>query len=355
MSLLATGKISHVALVVNDLYKMEQFYRTVFNMQLNYRYSSVTQIGLRISFLKAENMELELMQYNGKQTEKKWAGHIAFASDDVDVEYGRMSDMDVPKLSQPRESGDGYREFALEDPEGNTIEVVQKIKQYITPKLKGVIFDLDGTLIDSEPNYYEADKQWFESFGETLTPEMKVPYIGMGNLAMVKDVKQKYNLPQSAEEMLKWKQQRYLELARKNTRAFPQMKKLVQMLMDRGLMLAVASGSGREIIEELLVLTGLREFFKVVISSEEVENHKPHPDIIEECARRMEIKPYNLAVVEDSRYGVEAGVRAGMRVLAVPESYQAGLDPAFKMAEMLVKDGMKTFDPDRALAWLVGE
>jgi len=133
------------------------------------------------------------------------------------------------------------------------------------------------------------------------------------------------------------------------------MKKLVQMLVDRGLMLAVASGSGREVIEELLVLTGLREYFEVVISSEEVENHKPHPVIFEECARRMDMEPYNLAVVEDSRYGVEAGVRAGMRVLAVPESYEAGLDPAFEMADMLVKDGMITFDPDLALAWLLGK
>ncbi len=135
---------------------MEYFYRTVFGMQLNYRYSSTNQPGMRLAFLQAENTMLELMQYPKQTDATKWSGHLAFQSEDVDAEYKRMKKMGCADLTEPRESGDGFLEFALSDPEGNRIEVVQQSRPYVPPPIKGVIFDLDGTLIDSEPNTLKA-------------------------------------------------------------------------------------------------------------------------------------------------------------------------------------------------------
>ncbi len=218
--------------------------------------------------------------------------------------------------------------------------------------IQGVIFDLDGTLIDSEPNYYEADRQWFESFGVTLTPEMKRPYVGMGNQAMVRMVREQYGLEEPEAELLKWKRKRYLELARKNTVAFPEMVKLVRSLQQQELPLAVASGSALEIIEELLTLTDLRDAFGVLLSAEQVPRHKPQPDIFLKSARRMGIEPKHLAVVEDSKPGVQAGLRAGMRVLAVPSFPEPPLDPAFFKADWLVEGGMSDFKAESALGWL---
>ncbi len=187
-----------------------------------------------------------------------------------------------------------------------------------------------------------------------LTPEMKRPYIDMGNRDMIQHMCKIYKLEESESELLKRKIEFYLEVARKDTRPFPKMVQLVKRLQEHGIPLAVASGSGMAIIEELLIRTGLRDAFSVIFSSELVEHSKPAPDVFLECAKRMGIESRHLAVVEDSIHGVEAGVRAGMRVLAVPGFPDSSLDLTFHMANWLVEEGMEGFDEAQALGWLMG-
>jgi beta-phosphoglucomutase family hydrolase len=214
-----------------------------------------------------------------------------------------------------------------------------------------VIFDLDGVLVDSEPNYFEAERLLLAEHGVEFTEADKRPYIGMSTLAMLEDVVPRYGIGAPVAELLERKNALYLELAARFTVVYEQTSALVRALHGR-YPLALASGSSPAVIDVVLAAAGLREYFDVVISAESVERGKPHPDLFLEAARQLGVPPGDCVVVEDSSYGVQAAIAAGMRCIAVPYLVDAPLDEAFSAAHLLVEEGMTRFDADEALAWI---
>ena len=218
-------------------------------------------------------------------------------------------------------------------------------------RIEGIIFDLDGTLVDSEPNYMEADRLLMAHYGVTFTEEMKRRYVGYGNARMMEEIRETFDLPDDAPTLLKRKNGLYLDLARKKTPLFSEMAALLPLLKERGLPLAIASGSSPEVITEIVDLVGIAAFFDVFVSSEEVAEPKPEPDIFLEAARRLGLAPKKLVVVEDSAHGVEAALRAGMAVVAIPTLAPGPEDPAYR-ADLLFEGGMEDFTAQTFLDWL---
>ena len=219
-------------------------------------------------------------------------------------------------------------------------------------KIEAVIFDLDGTIIDSEENYYLADKKLLQTYGINFTQEMKAQYIGTGNLDMMKKIKSIYNIPDSIEYLHKKKNQLYLELARKNTKVFPEMKKLLQILKKQKYKIGLASGSSKEIIEEILDLTNLRFFFDATVAGDEVEHSKPAPDIFLLASKRLQVNKENCLVIEDSKYGVDAAKSAGMLCIAIPSILEDPFPEIFYKADFLFKNGIKEFSVEKVLQWI---
>ncbi|MET9971108.1 HAD hydrolase-like protein, partial [Streptomyces sp. NPDC006356] len=107
-----------------------------------------------------------------------------------------------------------------------------------------VLFDLDGTLVDSEPNYYEAGRQLLAEHGiSDFTWADHERYIGISTLETVTLWKREYGLRASVDELLAAKNRRYMDLARTATRVYPEMRKFVELLATEGVAMAVASGS----------------------------------------------------------------------------------------------------------------
>ncbi len=215
-----------------------------------------------------------------------------------------------------------------------------------------IIFDLDGTLIDSEENYFQADCRLLQEYGIAFTRELKRPFVGGGNLSMMRKIRAQYDLPATPEELLEKKNRHYIAIARENTVAFPEMVALVRALQKRGLKLAVASGSSPEVIRELLAIVGLDDAFSVLVSSEEVAGSKPQPDVFLEAARRLEVDPTRAVVLEDAPAGVVAGLAAGMRVVAIPFFPEPPLNDIYARAHLLFENGMPGFSATRVLEWL---
>jgi HAD superfamily hydrolase (TIGR01509 family) len=218
--------------------------------------------------------------------------------------------------------------------------------------IKAIIFDFDGTLIDSEENYLLSDQQLLAQYGIAFTKEMKSHYIGMGNSEMMQKIQKDFHLPNTPQRLLDLKNEIYLEIAKKNTSVYAPVAQLVGQLYDRHYPLALASGTSPHVLLELLDHVGLKKFFSVIISSEEVARAKPEPDIFFESARRLRIEPQHCGVVEDSQYGVTAGKRAGMKVIAVPYLHSGPLAEAFHSADLLFTGGMRDFDCDRVVQWI---
>ncbi|MER6126049.1 HAD-IA family hydrolase [Streptomyces sp. NPDC001795] len=218
-----------------------------------------------------------------------------------------------------------------------------------------VIFDLDGTLVDSEPNYFEAGRQILAEQGVTdYTLADHERYVGISTQETLERWKERYGLRASLDELLAETNRRYLELARAATRVYPEMRKFVELLAGEGVSMAVASGSSSEAIEAILAGTGLGSWFTTVVSAQEVAHGKPAPDIFLEAARRLDTSPADCVVLEDSAPGSAAAHAAGMRCIAIPYVATQAEDPAFATAGLLVRGGQAEFTARAAFDWLVG-
>lgn len=346
------GDGPHVGLEVRDLFAQELFYRTVLGFELVYRYSSRNTPGLRTVMLRRGGIDLELLAREGHVL-PGGSGHFALVVEDVDRVFQELVARDVPGLEMPRDTGDGFRECALLDPEGNRVELGMRIHPFRYRPLRGAIFDLDGTLVDSESNYCEADCALLQSYGADFTPAMKLKYVGYSNETMMRELRELYGIADDVETLVARKNALYLEIARKNTPVFPEMQRLLECLEVRGIPRAVATGSSPGVVREVLSMTGLKKFFDVVLSSDDVGRSKPAPDVFLEAARRLGTAPDETVVFEDSVYGVEAAVRGGFRCVAMPAyPEQRPRDPRYAMADLLVEEGMNGFSASRVLGWM---
>lgn len=216
-----------------------------------------------------------------------------------------------------------------------------------------VIFDLDGTLVDSEPNYYESGRRTLARHGvRDFTWEEHARFIGIGTLETLEILRDRYALAAPVEELLAEQNAVYLELARTGTEAFPEMRAFVERLHAARVPMAVASGSSLEAIDAVLAGTGLDALLTTVVSAEEVAHGKPAPDVFLEAARRLGAEPADCVVVEDAAPGALAARAAGMACVAVPYVAQTAHDPAFAGADLLFPGGQREFSAQAAHDWL---
>jgi HAD superfamily hydrolase (TIGR01509 family) len=165
------------------------------------------------------------------------------------------------------------------------------------------------------------------------------------------DLKRRFGLRESVEELVALKNELYLEIAAAATVAYPEMRRFLQYVRRAGLLTAAASGSSAPVLERVLAAAGLDAELQVVVSAEEVARGKPAPDVFLEAARRLGVPAPECLVVEDSRHGVEAARSAGMRCMAIPYLLDEPLAQSFLAADLLFPAGMAQFDADAAFAW----
>ncbi|MEU0945272.1 HAD family phosphatase [Streptomyces canus] len=216
-----------------------------------------------------------------------------------------------------------------------------------------VIFDLDGTLVDSEPNYYEAGRQTLAEHGvPDFTWADHERYVGISTQETVARWKSLYGLRASVPELLADKNRRYLELARTATRVYPEMRTFVELLADEGVPMAVASGSSPAAIDAILAGTGLDTHLRTTVSADEVAHGKPAPDVFLEAARRLGAAPADCVVLEDAAPGAAAAHAAGMRCIAIPYLAAQADAPEFARAGLLLHGGQEEFTARAAHDWL---
>ena len=220
--------------------------------------------------------------------------------------------------------------------------------------IQAAIFDFDGTLVDSEDNYYLADKTLIETNlphytgGEVFTKADKEGYIGLDGKEVIRRIKEKYSLSGTIEQLLEQKNSLYIQIALQNTKVYPKMLHLVQMFQSRNIPMAVASGTYNDNLNKLLEATNLKQYFKVVLGGDDVPLGKPNPAIFLTAAARLGIEPHNCVVAEDSLHGVEAALAAGMHIIAVPYLVKPHYEDEFYKCDYLSEGGMDGFDEVKA-------
>jgi HAD superfamily hydrolase (TIGR01509 family) len=218
-----------------------------------------------------------------------------------------------------------------------------------------VVLDLDGTLVDSEPNYFEASRHTLAEHGvPDFTWQEHESYVGISTQETIEILRQKYGIQTPVDALLTEMNTRYLALARAGTPVYPQMRKFVERLHEEGVPMAVASGSSPEAIDAILSGTGLAAQLRIYVSADEVTHGKPAPDVFLEAARRLGAMPAHCTVLEDAIPGAAAAYAAGMRCIAIPYVAAQADDPAFATAGLLFRGGQREFTAEAAYDWLAG-
>lgn len=183
--------------------------------------------------------------------------------------------------------------------------------------IEAVAFDLDGVLVDSEGAWAEVRRRYTLERGGRWREDAAREMMGMSSVEWSRYMHDALGVDVSPERISAEVAERVSRLYRERLPLIPGAPEAVARLAARW-PLALASSANRALIDLVLDLSGLSEYFEVTVSSEEVPRGKPAPDVYLEAARRLEVEPERCAAVEDSHNGILSAAGAGMRVIAIP-------------------------------------
>ncbi len=201
--------------------------------------------------------------------------------------------------------------------------------------IDAVVFDMDGILIDSERVWDDVREQLSRERGGSWHEGAQRDMMGMSSVEWSRYMHERLGLRESPgeidAEVVRRMQIRYRE-------SLPVLPGAAEAVKRVGTVftLGLASSSNRPLIELALELMGIEQWFRVTVSSEEVERGKPAPDVYLEAARRLGVDPSRSAAVEDSHNGILSAHAAGMRVIAVPNVHFPPREEALAVANVVL-------------------
>jgi beta-phosphoglucomutase-like phosphatase (HAD superfamily) len=178
-----------------------------------------------------------------------------------------------------------------------------------------IIFDCDGTLVNTPPIYTRAWMAGFLRSGTPITADWYLARAGMSEYVLMDAFEAETGLKLNREEVVRTVRATFLEVVAE-LQEIAAITRIARENHGR-IPMAVASGGPREIVLATLQVTGLRDLFDAVVTIEDVGRAKPAPDLFLEAARQLGVPPANVLVFEDTHEGLEAASRAGMQAVDV--------------------------------------
>lgn len=200
--------------------------------------------------------------------------------------------------------------------------------------LKGVIFDMDGVVVDSHPSHIKVWKTFLWSVGRQVT-DVELEFVRDGRR---KEDILRYFLGDLTDDQIRTygqEKERLFTSEVLNLRTVAGVEGLLRELDRAGIPTALASNGSAARVHHILDALKLRACFAAVVTGNEVKSGKPHPEIFQKAAQRLSISPFESLVFEDSIAGVCAAKAAGMLCLGIAEHHraqelrQAGADDVF--------------------------
>jgi len=213
--------------------------------------------------------------------------------------------------------------------------------------IKGVLFDMDGVLVDSEAFICKAAIMMFEELGINASSDDFLPYVGMGENKYLGGVAQKYGVKIDIEKVKERTYKIYEKIVKGHLYPLPGAHEFIVKCRNNGLRLALATSADRIKMEVNLNEIGLsKKTFNSIITGLDIEKKKPSPEIYLKAAGSLGLKAADCLVVEDAVSGIKAGKDAGCRCLAVTTSFEAA---ALKEADWICDSLLNV--PHEVLSW----
>ncbi|HKK43033.1 MAG TPA: HAD-IA family hydrolase [Bacteroidales bacterium] len=189
--------------------------------------------------------------------------------------------------------------------------------------IRGLIFDLDGTLADTMPYHFEGWRKACRKFGADIDNAFLRKHTGTPGWLIADEIIKKCGLDGtvSREEIMHEKLMQFTKeqhLVQPISQVVDIVKKYYGILP-----MSIGTGGHREAVERTLEVTGLRKYFDIIVTANDVDNFKPHPETFLKCADLMNVEPQFVEVFEDGDLGLEAARTAGMQATDVRPWYDS--------------------------------
>ncbi len=204
---------------------------------------------------------------------------------------------------------------------------------------KAVLFDLDGTLVDSMWMWKDIDIEYLHRFGYELDDLLQKEIEGMSFTETAYYFKEKYDIPDSIEQIKQDWMDMSLDKYKNEVSLKPFVLEFLQKLKDKGIKTGIATSNGREMAEACLRALKIDKYFDLVVTACEVERGKPYPDIYMNVADRLGESYEDCMVFEDVPAGITAGKSAGMTVCAIYDEFSKNMDDEKKqLSDYYIED-----------------
>ena len=187
--------------------------------------------------------------------------------------------------------------------------------------IKACIFDLDGTLVDSMWMWPEIDKEYLGRFGIEYDDNLKNEIDGISFHETAVYFKNKFGISDSIEKICKdWEDMAY-DKYKYEVKEKRGCQKFLEQLKSKGIKMGIATSNNRSMVDVVLESLGMKNFFEVITTSDEVKKGKPAPDVYLTTAKLLNVEPKHCLVFEDVVAGIISGKSAGMKVCAIEDDF----------------------------------
>ena len=183
---------------------------------------------------------------------------------------------------------------------------------------RGAIFDMDGTLLNTERFYTQGWLETADKFGVERKPELAKAMSGSAVTSMP-EIMHRFYPGIDATKYLSIVVDFVKSESEKNLELMPGVEEILEYFKSQNVVMAVASSSLKNVVEANLSRTGIIDYFKVVIGGDQIKNGKPAPDIFLKAAEELGVSASDCYVFEDSLNGVRAGYAAGASTIMIPD------------------------------------
>ena len=184
--------------------------------------------------------------------------------------------------------------------------------------IKAIIFDFDGTIIDTETAWYITFRDAYKTHGVDLTLEQYSQCLGtsLHSFNPYTHLKTHHNLPIDLEEFKQFVQQQHTDMMIKES-VRPGILKLLESAKSQGLKIGLASSSGRAWIDRFVKLHGIEDYFECYCTADTVQNVKPDPELYLQALEKLGVEASEAIAIEDSPNGARAAVAAGIPTIVI--------------------------------------
>jgi beta-phosphoglucomutase len=189
-------------------------------------------------------------------------------------------------------------------------------------KIKGIIFDMDGVIVDNHQYHFKAWMEFSKKHNFKLNEEIyRDKFNGKTNADLFKMIFGEI----SKEEAAKYADEKeglYKELYKSHMKPLDGLVEFLNYLQINDYKIALGTSAPPQNVEFVLDNLPLRQYFSIIVDGTQVEKGKPHPQVYELCASKLGLDPEECIVFEDSLAGLDAGINAGCDVIAIATSHK---------------------------------